>query len=131
MCESDSPLAGEGGARAKRGRVRVSVKRARRLRISSTEAEKKLWLALRNRGLAGAKFCRQVPIGPYVCDFMCKEARLVVEVDGGQHNDALDRYRTQQLVSKGYRVIRFWNNDVAGNLDGVLLTIGDAVEARS
>jgi very-short-patch-repair endonuclease len=108
----------------------VSVKRARRLWRNSTEADKELWPALRNRGLAGAKFCRQVPIGPYVCDFVCKEAKLVVEVDGGQHSEVVDRYRTRQPANRGYRVLRDWNNEVTSNMDGVLLTISDAVESR-
>ena len=88
----------------------------------------KLWLALRNRGVAGAKFRRQVPVGPYVCDFLCKEAKLIIEVDGGQHNETVDRYRTAQLVNRGYRVLRFWNNDVPTNMDGVLLTISNTLE---
>jgi len=86
---------------------------------------------LREREGPGAKFRRQVPVGPYVCDFVCKEAKLVVEVDGGQHNEVVDRYRTKQLTNKGYRVLRFWNNDVARNLDGVLLTVSDALELPS
>jgi len=109
----------------------VSVKRARRLRQNSTEAEKKLWKALRNCGLAGAKFCRQVPVGPYICDFVCKDAMLVVEADGGQHNEVIDRYRTTQLIDKGYRILRFWNNDVVRSMEGVLVTICDSLEARA
>jgi BirA family transcriptional regulator, biotin operon repressor / biotin---[acetyl-CoA-carboxylase] ligase len=113
------------------GRVRVSVRQARRLRRDSTDAERKLWLALRNRGVAGAKSCRQVPVGPYIRDFVCKEAKLIVEVDGGQHNEVVDRHRTRQLATKGYRILRFWNNDVTANMGGVLLTISDALERRS
>ncbi len=106
----------------------MSVRRARGLRRHATDAEKKLWLALRNRGVANAKFRRQVPVGPYVCDFLCKEAKLIIEVDGGQHNEVVDRYRTQQLSNRGYRVLRFWNNDVMTNLDSVLLAIADSLE---
>ncbi len=80
--------------------------------------------------MAKAKFRRQVPVGPYVCDFLCKEARLVIEVDGGQHNVRVDRYRTTQLRNRGFRVLRFWNNDVMTNLNGVLVTIADALEDR-
>ena len=71
------------------------------------------------------KFRRQVPVGPYVVDFVCPAAKLVIEIDGGQHADNIDydRRRSEFLASKGYRVIRFWNNDVLGNLDGVYQTI--------
>jgi very-short-patch-repair endonuclease len=72
-----------------------------------------------------------VPIGPYVCDFVCKDAKLVVEVDGGQHSEVVDRYRTRQLTNKGYRVLRFWNNDVTSNMEGVLVTISDSLGARA
>ena len=100
--------------------------RARRLRRQSTEAEKILWRALRDRQLAGRKFRRQQPIGPYVVDFICPELRLVIEVDSGQHaTDGPER--TRWLEGAGYRVIRFWNNDVLGNLDGVLQTLDAAL----
>jgi very-short-patch-repair endonuclease len=98
--------------------------KAQRLRREMTNAERKLWSVLRNRQLDGAKFRRQQPIGPFIADFVCQEARLIVEADGGQHaqNDA-DVRRTAFLASKGYRVLRFWNNDILQNLEGVAESI--------
>ena len=93
---------------------------ARKLRGNSTDAERTFWNAVRARQINGAKFRRQWPIGPYVADFVCLEAKLVVEIDGGQHNEsATDPVRTAALEAVGFRVIRFWNNDVLQNLDGV------------
>jgi len=84
----------------------------------------KLWLALRDRRLGGFKFVRQNPIGPYVVDFLCRDRKLVVEADGGQHADSVhDQRRDAYLASAGYRILRFWNSDVLGNFDGVLQTI--------
>ena len=98
--------------------------RARRLRREATGVERILWSRLNNRQLGGHKFVRQEPIGPYVADFVCREARLIVELDGGQHADSLrDTVRDDFLVLNGYRVKRFWNDEVRQNLDGVLLTI--------
>lgn len=85
-----------------------------------TDAERRLWYALRNRRFEGWKFRRQVSLGPYVVDFLCHSARLIVEVDGGQHSAEVDARRTAFLASQGYRVIRFWNNEVLVNVDGVL-----------
>ncbi|MDO8837837.1 MAG: endonuclease domain-containing protein [Parvibaculum sp.] len=100
---------------------RQNISRARSLRINRTDAEARLWLHLRNRMLGGAKFRRQVPVGPYIADFLCAEHMLIVELDGGQHADnPADERRTRFLESKGYRVIRFWNPDVLTNTDGVL-----------
>jgi very-short-patch-repair endonuclease len=102
--------------------------RARDLRQHGTDAEHKLWLRLRNRGL-GVKVRRQHPIGNYIVDFVCLEAKLVIELDGGQHDDAANRWedaeRTRFLVRSGYRVVRFWNNEVIKNIDGVLARIVD------
>ncbi|MGA7490442.1 MAG: endonuclease domain-containing protein, partial [Xanthobacteraceae bacterium] len=84
-----------------------------------TDAEAKLWRHLRSRQLAGCKFVRQEPIGPYICDFVCRERRLVVEVDGSQHADSpADRTRDAWLASRRYRVLRFWNNEVLTNIEG-------------
>ena len=96
---------------------------ARRLRIDSTEVERLLWQRLRNRQLGGNKFRRQVTIGPFIVDFACIDACLIVEIDGGQHSEERDAARTAFLQSKGYRVIRFWNNEVLENIDGVLQSI--------
>ncbi|MGH6671582.1 MAG: endonuclease domain-containing protein, partial [Xanthobacteraceae bacterium] len=86
-----------------------------------------LWKRLRTIGTAGTHFRRQVPIGPYVADFACMAARLVIELDGSQHariaRKAKDEARTRWLQSEGYRVIRFWNNDLANNMTGVLETV--------
>ena len=98
--------------------------RARRLRQASTDAERRLWHRLRSRQIGGAKFARQDPIGPYVVDFVCREQRLIIEVDGSQHaTDERDAVRDKWLSDRGYRVLRFWNNDVLANTDGVLEAI--------
>jgi very-short-patch-repair endonuclease len=107
-----------------RGRNEKSIRLARRLRVNQTNAETVLWNRIRNRQIDGHKFVRQQPISGYVCDFVCREKLLVIEVDGGQHNEsAADAIRDRRLNEEGYRVIRFWNNDVLGNIEGVLLTI--------
>jgi very-short-patch-repair endonuclease len=95
--------------------------RARRLRRDTTEAEKALWPRLRNRGFEELKFRRQVPFGRYIADFFCEELRLIIELDGGQHaGSERDVVRTRYLESQGLRVVRFWNNDVLANMEGVL-----------
>ncbi|MGN6500567.1 MAG: endonuclease domain-containing protein, partial [Tsuneonella sp.] len=92
-----------------------------------SDAERRLWRELRARGLGG-KWRRQQPIGRYIADFVCQSARLIVEVDGGQHSDSeADVRRTAWLESVGYRVLRFWNHDVLENVDGVLIRIGEAL----
>jgi len=103
--------------------------RARILRQNQTEAEKRLWYRLKNRGLGGWKFRRQHAIGPYFADFACIEAALVVEIDGGQHQGRReqDDVRTAFLKGAGYRVLRFWNNDVLSNTDGVLQSVLEAL----
>jgi adenine-specific DNA-methyltransferase len=106
----------------------MSVGRAITLRRDTTDAEKRLWRHLRNRPLRGQKFRRQRPVGPYVVDFMCLESRLVVEVDGGQHSPDTDRERTRYLERQGFRVLRFWNNEVLGEIEGVLARIVEALE---
>jgi very-short-patch-repair endonuclease len=112
-----------------RGSNEIKTERARRLRRNSTNAETKLWSRLRSRGVNGYKFVRQEPIGPYVVDFVCREQRLVIEVDGGQHaTDKRDVERDVWLKQHRYRVVRFWNNDVLGNIDGVLETIAAALD---
>ena len=99
----------------------MSVTTARRLRRSMTDAECELWSRLRNGQFDGYKFRRQAPLGPYVLDFFCESERLVVEVDGGQHADSKDdALRTSWLAARGCRVVRFWNNEVLQNIDGVL-----------
>ena len=99
--------------------------RAKQLRQQPTETETRLWRHLRRKQLDELRFRRQAPIGSYIVDFFCPEARLIVELDGGQHSDQqdYDDRRTRWLEQRGYRVLRFWNNDVLGNLDGVLVEI--------
>lgn len=95
---------------------------ARGLRKRPTDAEKLLWRHLRNRLLADFRFRRQEPIGSYVVDFVCFESKLVVEADGGQHEEQIeaDAARTRYLQSCGYQVLRFWNHEILGNINGVL-----------
>src|SRR5258708_6848130 len=99
----------------------VGPQRSRELRTASTDAELKLWSMLRNRGLGGFKFRRQFPIGGYIADFVCIERKLIIEVDGFQHveREQYDRQRTADLNARGFRVLRFWNNDVLENTDDV------------
>ena len=107
------------------GPRRIALARAMRRR--STDAERKMWQALRSLRADGIKFRRQHPIGRYILDFVALEQKLVVEVDGGQHDrdpaKTTDRKRTQWLQSKGYRVVRFWDNDVLTNIDGVAAAV--------
>jgi len=86
-----------------------------------------LWRRLRNRGLAGAKFRRQHPVGPYVADLCCAEAMLIIEVDGSHHGPGRDAQRTAFLESEGYAVLRLWNIDVLQDLEGVLLRTEEAL----
>ena len=103
----------------------VRTARSRALRRDQTEAERKLWSMLRNRQLDGCKFRRQQPIDRYFADFACVEARLIVELDGGQHSDRVlhDAERTEILERLGWRVIRFWNHEVLSEGGGVAETI--------
>jgi very-short-patch-repair endonuclease len=95
--------------------------RAKQLRHEMTEAEKIIWQMLRSRQIEGHRFRRQVPLGRYIADFVCHEARLIVEIDGGQHDLSSERevLRTRFLESEGYHVLRFWNNEVTENPEGV------------
>ena len=97
-----------------------TLDRARRLRRDMTMAEKKVWAVVRHRQLEGLHFRRQVPIGPFIADFCCLAAKLIVEVDGGQHADsAHDDARTRWLEREGFVVLRLWNNEVMSNISGV------------
>ncbi len=98
---------------------------ARQLRNNATTAEKILWQCLSARKVSSIRFNRQVPIGPFICDFVSRSLKLIIEVDGGQHNwnaDA-DQRRTDFLEAQGYKLIRFWNNDVIERIEGVVLEI--------
>lgn len=105
--------------------------KARALRKNQTPWERMLWLVLRAKRFNGLKFKRQVPIGPYIVDFCCNSKKLIIEVDGGQHNEAFnkhqDRIRDKFFRSEGYQVLRFWNNDISCNLEGVYDRILEAV----
>jgi very-short-patch-repair endonuclease len=103
--------------------MRRIIGHARQLRQDMTDAERAIWFAVRDRRLDGFKFRRQVTVGPFIVDFACVDAMLIVEIDGGQHNETVDAARTAKLLAMGYRVLRFWNNDVLSNQDGVLQTL--------
>jgi very-short-patch-repair endonuclease len=105
--------------------------KARQLRRSMTLAERTLWRVIRDKQINDSRFRRQRPIGKYIVDFVCLETKLILEVDGGQHADQVeyDAVRTAFLESLGYRVLRFWNNDVLQNTDGVVTVILGALEA--
>jgi len=135
LAPSSSPLMGEVGPKGPEG-VKASTKKnlvrvARRLRKTMTPAERKVWRAIKELEFAHAHFRRQAPIGPYVVDFASHRLGIVIEVDGGQHNEAAglakDRVRDAWLHSRGYRVLRFWNNEVMQNIAGVTETIMKAV----
>ena len=115
-----------------RSRERVRV-RARSLRSTPTDAEALLWHHLRDRRMANQKFRRQRPIGPYFADFACLEAKLIVELDGGQHTEAFayDENRTRFIEAQGYRVLRFWNQEVLTQIDAVRERILQALQEDS
>ena len=106
--------------------------RSRELRLNATDAERKLWAQLSARKVSGVRFNRQFPIGPFICDFVSRSAKLVIEVDGGQHavDVAKDEARTIHLEAQGYRVIRFWNNDVLERIEGVVAEIERSLQAH-
>jgi very-short-patch-repair endonuclease len=128
-----SPARGE-GAKPATGSAAPSLatSRARSLRARMTDAEARLWFALRDRRFANFKFRRQVPVGPFIADFVCYDARAVIEVDGGQHSESsMDVRRDRWLAANDFVVLRFWNNDVLSNLEGVLMSILGALCART
>ncbi len=97
-----------------------------------TDAEHALWRILRNRQFAGVKVRRQVSIGPYIADFVCYDARLVIEADGGQHNESkADNLRDVWFAGQGFRVLRFWNNEILSNPEGVATIIALALEGEA
>ena len=107
-----------------RSKDQKRAERARSFRRALTPAVFALWTRLRGRQLGGFKFVRQEPIDRYYAEFVCRERRLIIELDGGQHSEhPEDRQRDSDLCALGYRVIRVWNNDVMDNLDGVLQTL--------
>jgi very-short-patch-repair endonuclease len=127
-----SPAGGEGKEPAASKDVSISVARARTLRSGMTDAERKLWYAFRDRRFANYKFRRQVPIGPFIADFICYDARVVIEVDGGQHaGSASDARRDRWFAANQFLVLRFWNNDVLKNLEGVLTSVLESLHQRA
>ena len=106
-----------------------NIKYAKQMRSNMTDAESELWYYLRAKRFYGLKFKRQVLIGEYIVDFLCKEKNIVIELDGGQHNEddniVKDNERTKFLESQGYIVIRYWNNDIMQNIDSVLSDLKD------
>jgi very-short-patch-repair endonuclease len=112
-----SPVRGKAGMG-----VRKAVQRARELRRNPTDTERKLWHHIRDKQIENFRFRRQRPIGKYIVDFICLEANLVIELDGGQHAEQLqyDAARTKYLTAQGLHVLRYWNNDVVQNIEGVL-----------
>ena len=127
---TSTSLAPGGGEGRVRGTVCEDLKPyARRLRRAQTDAERRMWMLLRDRRLSGFKFRRQHTIGAYIADFCCPEAGLIIEIDGGHHasNRNADATRSRALEVEGYRVLRFWNNEVLGNTAGVLQRIVEAL----
>lgn len=114
------------------GAKKLANEQARHLRKNMTDAERALWRVLRCYKDRGFHFRRQVPLGKYIADFACHSARLIIEVDGGQHGTdkgiAADAVRTAWLEGQGYRVMRFWNTDVLQNIAGVTQSIEAALE---
>jgi very-short-patch-repair endonuclease len=109
--------------------MKKNIRMAMRLRENSTEAEKMIWKHLRGRQLKGLKFRRQQPLGSYIVDFICFEKNIIIEIDGGQHvlQTAQDDRRDEWLKKQGFRVLRFWNNDVLANFEGVLEVIKSTI----
>lgn len=109
---------------------KLLTQRARELRKKPTHAERFLWQYLRNSQMCGCKFRRQEVLGSYIADFVCFEPKLVIELDGGQHveQSAYDAKRTEYMESLGYKVIRFWNDEVVNQTDSVLETIYQYLE---
>ena len=103
---------------------------ARRLRRDMTDAERRLWFALRDRRLGGYKFRRQYPLGEAIVDFACLSRRLVVEADGGQHNQVADAVRTRRITAAGWRIVRFWNHEILANTEGFVLTVLAALKEQ-
>ena len=100
------------------------------LRKHQTDAERKLWFRLRDRRSNGAKFRRQYPVGPFVTDFACLEMGLVIEVDGGQHTDSVsDKKRDRWFSDNDFVVLRYWNNDILKNLEGVLTSLLERLQS--
>jgi very-short-patch-repair endonuclease len=118
--------------RQKREKAKHLQSHARAMRREPTPAELKFWYAVRDRRQNGLKFRRQVPIGPYIADFLCPDHSIIIELDGGHHAEQTptDEVRDRYLVSQGYVVLRFWNHEVLTNLDGVMDKILSVLRER-
>jgi very-short-patch-repair endonuclease len=129
-----SPARGEGRSSPtarKSAHEQGLIAKARVLRSRMTDAERKIWFVLRDRRFAQFKFRRQVSIGPFIADFVCFEARLVIEVDGGQHADSAgDLKRDRWFAANKFRILRLWNNDVLSNLEGVMSLLAEALQVE-
>lgn len=132
-CKGEVGRAADGRGSQRFNRTPAATARARRLRSRMTDAETKLWQAVRRDKLCGLNFRRQHPIGNYVLDFYCPQIRLAVEVDGGQHSESQtrDERRTRILNQKGILVVRYWNNEVLGNFEGVLAHLTQNIQVRA
>ncbi len=112
--------------------MKEQIEKSRQLRKNMTPQERKLWYIIRNRQFYGYRFRRQFPIGQYIVDFICREKKIIIEIDGGQHNEIknilYDNKRTEYLISEGYKVLRFWNNDIDKNIDGVYEKLKEVFE---
>ena len=109
-----------------------NLKNAKEMRSNMTPAETKMWRILRGKRFQNLKFKRQVLIGNYIVDFLCEDKKIIIEIDGGQHNEELniqsDKNRTRYLENNGYKVLRFWNNEIDNNIEGVYETILREIE---
>lgn len=131
---NSSPTSGEEGARreavGRRGGKYDLLPLAKKMRHEPTDAENRLWSMFRAKRLGGHKFKRQEQIGDYIVDFVCFSARLIVEADGSQHADGADALRDTWLAAQGFRIVRFWNNDILTKPDGVAQAILAALETQ-
>ena len=112
--------------------MKEQIENSRQLRKNMTSQERKLWCIIRNRQFYGYRFRRQFPLGQYIVDFICREKKIIIEIDGGQHNEIkniqYDNKRTEYLISEGYKVMRFWNNDIDKNISGVYEKLKEVFE---
>jgi very-short-patch-repair endonuclease len=121
---SPSPPRPKGVVGEGRGEGVATQERSLQLRKNPTDAEKLFWQKIRSRQIGACKFRRQCPVGPYILDFVCFDPKVVIELDGGQHNGSVkDKERDADLYKRGFKVLRFWNNDVLKNVEGVLQSV--------
>jgi very-short-patch-repair endonuclease len=125
------PFMGEGSRVREESMSKASITQARTLRKRQTPQEIKMWARLRNRQLCGLKFRRQYMIGPYIVDFVCVEKKFIIEIDGWQHKEEFSGEKEKQrsifLQTQGYHIVRFWNNEIDGNIDGVFFKLEEII----